>query len=144
MSVFYSGPLEFVGYHGCPSKCDLTLYQRGDGRFFAVMTEVGDNPGTSVTNGAAAIATTVLERFQINPVKTPVIWVERYNQDSYTDWGYDEPARHAVVFMGYVPKQPWNGFLDLEGRPILVDFSSPQWRHLPQEEFRRMVKEYLK
>jgi len=48
----------YKGYHGCPSKCGLDIYVRGD-RAIVVFTELPDNPGTSITNMIEVLATQI-------------------------------------------------------------------------------------
>jgi len=77
--------LNFTGYHGCASKCGVTIYRccLNDltclPYLVVVLTELADNTGTSVTNASEDLATLVRERYQ-NTVTggLPVFWVEHY------------------------------------------------------------------
>lgn len=76
-----SGTLYYQGYHGCDSHCQLDLYQRSDGKYLAIVTELADNPGTSVTNRIEHLATKISVDYQIAPKDLLVI--EHYGEMSY-------------------------------------------------------------
>lgn len=59
-----SEDFEFIGYHGCSSRCGLTLLEC-DGDLLVILSELPDNPGTSVTNSAAIIANALRGRREI-------------------------------------------------------------------------------
>ena len=66
---------EYKGYHGAPSVCGLEIRALEVGTL-VVVTELPDNPGTSVTNMAENLATDVCRANNISPHK--LIWVEHY------------------------------------------------------------------
>jgi hypothetical protein len=67
--------VRFGGVAGKDSRCDLEVIQLRRGEALVVCSERPDNPGTSVTDFAAELATSVCDRRGIAP--DLLIWVER-------------------------------------------------------------------
>lgn len=83
----FEGLLDYFDRNGKASFCRLELY-RGKGacgspRTVAVVTEVADNPGQSITNAAEEIATLITGQFEILPAE--LIYFEHYYPGSYHD-----------------------------------------------------------
>ena len=68
--------LHYRGFHGCDSWCDIEVVRVSDACTVVIVTEVDDNPGTSVTNMAEELATEVCKTFRISPHK--LVWYEHY------------------------------------------------------------------
>lgn len=68
--------------HARESVCEVTTLQ-ANGRTIAIVTEISDNPGPSITNGAEAVNARLVERFGRN-----VVHIEHYGPMSY-----DSPRR---------------------------------------------------
>ena len=67
----------YPGFHGCLSHCDLEIIRSSSTTTLIICTERADNPGTSVTNLAAELATRVCEEDEtIDPAR--LLWVEHY------------------------------------------------------------------
>ena len=66
----------FAGLWNCASACALEMLPQPDGRVVVIASELRDNPGTSVTNGAELLATQVCQRFCIAPER--LVWIEHY------------------------------------------------------------------
>lgn len=83
MEKIFEGKYQYKGYtfHKFLSECYLEIYQDEDGSCVVIATELQDNPGTSVTNAAGAIATQVVSEFGINPEK--LTWIEHYPDRDY-------------------------------------------------------------
>lgn len=60
--------------------CQLQVL-RGENHTVVIVTELPDNPGTSVTNGAEELATKVVADLSLDPRCTR--FIERYTPDSY-------------------------------------------------------------
>ena len=58
-------------YFNAHSMCDIEIHGN-----VVVATELDDNPGTSITNAAEYLATSVCKEFNINPFD--LIWIEHY------------------------------------------------------------------
>jgi hypothetical protein len=80
----YSGEHEYSGLHGCTSKCGLDVW-RVFGQTIVMLTELPDNPGTSVTNYVEQIATelvpfvTLFAKGQGGSPES-IIWIEHYER----------------------------------------------------------------
>jgi hypothetical protein len=80
----------FPGYGSAIGFCDLIVYTAEE---IAIATERADNPGASVTNQAAILATQIVRNFELDPVK--FIFIEHYDARSYGD--PNEKERFALV-----------------------------------------------
>ena len=73
---------KFRGFHGCLSECDLEIVRSSSKTTLVICTELPDNPGTSVTNLAAELATGICEEHEtIDPAA--LLWVEHYPPPSH-------------------------------------------------------------
>lgn len=77
--------LQFKGLGGCESECGLKIwafknsYQDAlPSRYVVVMTELPDNPGTTVTNAGALIAKEVMEIYLRQADPETITWIEHY------------------------------------------------------------------
>ena len=66
----------FRGFHGCDACCALEILKAKDGRNVVIVTELKDNPGTSVTNFCEHLAYRVCVEFSIDP--SQLVWIEHY------------------------------------------------------------------
>ena len=96
---------EYKGYHGAPSVCGLEIRALKVGTL-VVVTELPDNPGTSVTNMAENLATDVCRSRKISPHK--LLWVEHYPER-----GIDLPETWDEVFFDF----DWTN----------ISFFNPRW-----------------
>lgn len=104
----------FKGYHGCPSKCGLNIYERED-RAIVLLTERPDNPGTSVTNSIEELATRIYnERFPGCPVEN-IRFIEHYPADVI----HPEPTFDLV-------EMDWSGNA----------FRNPRWKRISKDVLR--------
>jgi hypothetical protein len=67
---------EYQGYWGRSARYRLRLYRLASGVTVAIATELSDNPGTSITNYAAELATMV--RGQFLEQGQGLLWIEHY------------------------------------------------------------------
>lgn len=69
---------QFPGFDpSLESFCDIDVTVLPDGTAFVICSEDPENPGTSVTNAAEAIATQLCQQQPtIDPTK--LVWIERY------------------------------------------------------------------
>jgi hypothetical protein len=75
MPLCYDRLYLYRGLHGCPSYCWLRIYMT-PAQTVVLATELEDNPGTSITNMAAGLATEVVRTFGL-PLDT-LVWIEHY------------------------------------------------------------------
>lgn len=126
MTILPDTPIDAVyHYHhpttGAPAHCGLRIYAGPAGRV-VVLTELGSNPGISVTNAAAEIATGLAAMYRLDPVTTT--WIEHYNGDSYKGRNRIDDTFDEVKFL-------WRG-------GVATD---PNWRRLTLPELRDLVTE---
>jgi hypothetical protein len=73
----------YPGFRDCESACRLRIWQQ-ERASVVIVTELDDNPGTSVTNRAEALAMQVYRQYELWPPCTR--WIEHYPPDSaYTE-----------------------------------------------------------
>lgn len=98
---------EFEGFWKCESKCGVTI-QKNEENLTVILTELNDNPGTSITNAFEMIATRLYnERFRDrNP--WDIKWIENYPARHHREETFDEVSLH------------WDG----------SEYNSPVWRRL--------------
>ena len=115
---------EYPGYGNCESFCDLALAIRPDGTAFVVCAERPDNPGTSVTNRAAFLATKVCkDNAAIDPRR--LVWLERYPAEGRRS---DKPPTWSVVTF------------DCDARTRTL--RNPKWRHIDRNEAERLRQDF--
>ena len=109
---------EFKGFHGCQSRCEYEVHALEDGGSLLVLTEIEDNPGTSVTNMAEHLATDICRKENISP--QGLVVVEHY------------PARGtwvAETFDLVTFDFDWR-----QGR-----FTNPRWQRLDRDRYTALV-----
>lgn len=110
---------EYEGYHGCESFCKVEIYGKNK-LALVVMTELKNNPGTSVTNRSEAIASMVVTRYGLAPSRT--LFIEHYDHNSYHG-GNDKPTYSMVTYL-------W------EGRRA----QAPEWTYIKGEQFQTLLE----
>lgn len=108
--------LKFVPPNKYPSECLVTIY-RQSGLVIATDTDTG----MSVTNACEIIANEIVRQHGISPQR--LIFIEQYRPDT------PGQTTDLVQFT-----------IDKNGSEKTGWFRSPQWLHLPAEEFNRMVQ----
>jgi len=116
----FDGPLTFRSASGGEGRCYLSVYERRGSLPVVIAYELASNPGPSVTNAVASIATQVWRRL-LPDAREGIIFVEAY-KDNRCRGG--EPAeRFAEVTF------------DLDGDAL----HSPRWRHIERAEVERLI-----
>src|SRR5712691_2646077 len=124
MPLRYDRLYLYRGYHGCPSYCWLRIYTAPD-RTVVIATEVDDNPGTSMTNMAAHLATEVTRTFGL-PLDA-LVWIEHY------------PARRVI---GGHPRLPASfDLVTFTWTPL--GLRAPQWRRVSKEQVEALMGQRL-
>lgn len=139
--------LLWKGFHGCDARCRIQLFDDiiFKGRTIAIITELEDNPGTSVTNDIETIAATicdwifsnrsvtpdrvptvadVFEPIQLNPAN--VTFIEHYPERSYRDGRRAFAETFDVVTFGGAKNQI---------------FKRPEWSRIDWETLRPFISE---
>ena len=76
---------KYLGFWNCDSKCGVEIIKREDNPDspVVVLTELPDNPGTSVTNMVEDIATMVYREFLSDYDPEKIVWIEHYPHEFY-------------------------------------------------------------
>lgn len=69
-------PYRFKGFHGCDSWCRVEILPGTEDRTIVIVTELPDNPGTTITNAVDWLIPTFGLRFGID--LSHLIWIEHY------------------------------------------------------------------
>ncbi|MBM3404260.1 MAG: hypothetical protein FJY10_05165 [Bacteroidetes bacterium] len=113
---------DYKGQWDSPSRCGLKVYQRSDGHFVIVVTELyTGNPGTSVTQWCAPLATTLIGEYGIEPEQ--LIFIER-TPDTGSKLVFLRETFDRVSFT-------WDG----------IKYTSPEWQRLSREEVDKLLSE---
>lgn len=68
---------KFKGFWGTEAKCGLAI-EKHKNEFRVTLTELPDNPGTSVTNMVEHLATMVKQQFLHEIPNETITWIEHY------------------------------------------------------------------
>lgn len=118
---------DYQGYHGCDSHCWIKI--NGN---VVIATEAWDNEGTSVTNMAEDIATTICKQHGIPLDK--VVWIEHYIDDEY------QGPKHRFDIVNFdIMDEPRWGMIE-DGSKYL---RHPHWAFLPNEKAQEFFGEPL-
>jgi len=116
----FDGPLTFRSASGGEGRCYLSVYERKGSLPVVIAYELASNPGPSVTNAAASIATQAWRRL-LPQAKEGIIFVEAYVDPRHVHMAPGE--RFAEVMF------------DLGGDAV----HSPRWRHRERAEVERLI-----
>ena len=105
---FYYHPATF---NKNQSVCDVNVFGN-----LAVITELRENPGISVTNASAKIANTICKLYEINPKELIVI-------ETHEEYPYLDLVEYKII----------NSF-----------FCNPKWKRLTSEEVQELVNNRVK
>lgn len=100
----------YKGFHGFPSKCGVDIVKHDT--FTVILTELPDNPGTSITNMIETLATIIYHQFLNGVPVEKIIWIEHYPPSIHREETFDE-----VTF-------EWDGKY----------FFSPRWKRISPSE----------
>lgn len=105
----------YYGIGNCECRCDIEIYGA-----LVIVTELKDNPGTSITNWAEHLATKICRDNNID--MKSLVWVEHYPEEDYD----------LVTF-------------EIENEAVNKKvFKSPKWQHITQEYVEDLIKEHNK
>ena len=123
MSRLFSGRFNYKGYGRQIAACHLDAYFDQDLRKVFIVTEIADNPGCSITNGAEMVADAIEEKFGLGHVFGPssnraCTLVEHYdahsypsrsNQDDYSIVEVKEEHKTGKEYYRYYAGVGWYG-----------------------------------
>jgi len=98
--------LHYKGFWNCDAKCGLEI-KRDKDKIIVILTELDDNPGTSVTNMVEQLATMVYHQFLKGIPIENITWIEHYPKTSFGET-FDRVTMN------------WNG----------KEFSNPKWERI--------------
>lgn len=110
----------YKGFGRCESKCGVTIIDE-NGKKTVVLTELPDNPGTSITNFVEGIATLVHNQFLPDTPPESIRFIEHYPSESR---GGDDETFDLVILK-------WDG----------KQFRGPLWKPLPAEEVEKIKRQ---
>lgn len=133
MDKFVEEIFDYLGYGIHKSKCGLKIKER-NGKALVILTELSDNPGTSITNAYEDIATRIFKERLSHLYPDSIRWIEHYPDRGGKNYKGEPEIKETFdeVLL------PWN--------PIKPDYSkgrspnghgcyeNPQWKHLKKEE----------
>ncbi len=121
---FQGDVFRFKGMGVHDSRCGVQIIQR-DGAATVILTELPDNPGTSVTNAIEDIATLIYKERLADLAADAITWIEHYPQRGKI------AETHDRVILQWEPSTPhWQG-----GRVAGTGkFSHPTWMPMKREE----------
>ncbi len=120
--------LDFAGFGGCASRCRLRVFWH-QGLTVVVMTETGDNSGTSVTNCVEHIAAQVCEFYSLDPSR--VCFVEHYTDGRTLDKNGE--LRADPMFEEHFDRVTFG----IEREGVNWVLSAPKWKRITREEVER-------
>jgi hypothetical protein len=122
----------FTGLGGTRSYCRLRLFNAASaGKVTAIVTEISDKTGTSVTNAAGQLAGAICERFGIEPQR--FVLIEHYAEERGARGTFDES--YSRVNLDYHPRDgfrriDWT-YLRPEDVARLTDTPAEEWKPSP-------------
>ena len=112
---------EYEGFSGPRARCGLEGYPRPGGMLL-VLTEMPDNPGTSITNMAEALVTRICRERDISP--HGLVVVEHYPvRGKHLQY----PETYDLIRFGF----NWR----------TASFTSPKWERISPDAFEALVAE---
>ena len=120
----YDGPFSYAEPTGHAGRCWLQVYERRGALPVVLAWEEKSNPGASVTNAAAAIATQAWRQL-LPQAKEGIVFIE----------GYVDP-RHAHLAPG---ERFAEVTFDLDHGPDGDALHSPRWRHRERTEVEALI-----
>lgn len=130
LSLRYDGEYPFVGLLGRDSRCRLRLYAGAERPPVVIVTELADNPGTSVTNAAEELAHLVCRHYNLDE---EFIWIEHYLDRGRRGDG-------SVLYRESFDQVQFAVHRRADGS---VYFSDPEWRRVRREEVELLIGQEL-
>lgn len=114
---------KFKGIGTCDSYCGVEIMRRGRAAT-VILTELPDNPGTSVTNAIENIATLIYKERLSDMAADAITWIEHYPQREKI------AETHDRVILQWEPSMPhWLG-----GKIVGTGkFAHPKWMPMKRE-----------
>ena len=130
----------FEGYPGVDSACGLAIQPQADGTLFVILSELPDNPGTSVTNACEYIAAELLETRDEIKSAAAVRWFEHTPQQLERRPVSRRPETFDEITFG---PGAWASLLLMDKTPRVGPFFHGR-RSLGQPSWRRVLDPALR
>ena len=129
--------LPYRGTNGSRSKCRVRIYEPDDPMRdspVVILSELADNPDTSVTNAAPLVAAEVISLFALTRWGEPSpIFVEHYDHAGDKEGSEDPDAFALVAFSDQEVREEKRG-----GVPFRT-VGAPSWSHLDRAAVESLV-----
>jgi hypothetical protein len=105
----------FKGLHGYPSECDVHIANN-----VVVVSELPDNPGTSVTNAWPLLADAIYNQMLANQERSSIVWIEHYPQRGRLapTWELVHMNWNGQRFQMATDKHPWQTLTEEKVREL--------------------------
>lgn len=127
MTLTHDKRFEYRGFHGCKSACRLRVYETPGKVPVALVTELTDNPGTSITNMAEYLATLIWKMLE-RPADG-LVWIEHYEDRARV--GGRTTLKNEFDRVTFEPRSDASG--------ILTGFGEPHWQRISREEVETLL-----
>jgi len=97
--IYKDDNFQYKDSYNRDARCGVEVVEV-NGKIYAILTELPDNHGVSVTNAVGIIATVVYNQFLSNKPIDKIVWIEHYIKPEET---YDEVT---LFYNGAVFQQP--------------------------------------
>ncbi len=108
----------YPGLWDLPARCGVEILRHDTGGATVILTELPDNPGSSVTNLAATLATRLRAARLADLAPAQIRWIEHYPARGQREATFDE--------------------LTLTWDPAARTYRAPAWRRLTPDEIRQL------
>jgi len=99
----------------------------------ALLTELPNNPGNSISSCIEIVAGIVTDRYNLNPNRT--IWIEHYLPKEGNQFGvFPRDETFDLVTMQYDPNKELIRYEKQDNRGVETSFSRLYWKELAQEK----------
>ena len=120
--------------------CRVRILERTGMPPTMILTELNDNASTSVTNMVEILAAELItkhfpQRFEVVD-EEPVTLIEHYEPLKDEKRGKQgKPTYDRVTFGSWAPRRIWLGGQER------ISLGEPEWKHMPDDEVRRLIGE---
>ena len=123
----------YRAYHGWRAKCDLEIVRHPD-FVLVIASERDDNPGRSVTNWAAELATEVCRVYDIPPQS--LVWVEHYPDHPMDPEHWDLTRFQRLSGRAALPNSLSQQQVPTDG--MNGQFTRPKWIRLNDDQLQAL------
>lgn len=120
-----------------PTTCHLLLLKQDTGHHIVICTELKDNHGKSIENSSEAMATSIVQRFALQPETT--LFIEHFSDTlSYGASVASEPDRYSAVSYTWTQTLQQARLTEIDSKPY-CNATKPQWSYRSVEDVLKLV-----